>query len=331
MNRLTNTAVAARVRRAAESAAPDRADEIWSRPITPAAGGEWYLEGTATQKKETGRSLRAWTAVAAAALALVILAAAMLPNILTRKGAVPTAFATVYLDVNPSIELRIDEQQRVISAEADNADGEKILDGMDLSKTDVDVALNAILGAMVRQGYLTETKNVLLLSVESGDTARAAQLQKELSAKVNECLRTLNGSGLVLSRSVHISDEANALARKHGITPGKAALILELTKDWPNLDLEDLAELPMTDLVRLLTDENVNLRDYLEWDEEDQEWDFEWDDRDDDDDDDEDDVDDDDDDHDDADDDDHDDHDDHDDADDADDDDDHDDDHDRDD
>ncbi len=278
MIQLTNAAAEARVRRAAENAAPNRAEEIWSRPFTPAAGDEWYLEGTAAPKKKN----RAWRYAAALAAAAALLALALLPGMLVK----PKPEATVYLDVNPSVELRVNSERRVISARADNSDGEKILEGMDLEQTDVDVALNAILGSMVRNGYLTETKNVVLLSVESENGDYAAQLQRELSARLGESLQDATGSGLVLSKSVHVDDEAAALARKYGITPGKAVLVMELARDWPNLDLEDLAELSMTDLVRLLTDQNVNLRDYLEWDADDQEWELEWpdDDRDDDDD-----------------------------------------------
>ncbi|MBQ2062671.1 MAG: hypothetical protein II458_08385, partial [Oscillospiraceae bacterium] len=315
MIKMTNNEAAVRLRRAVDGVCANKAEELWRRPVQQATGDEWYLEGTVAQKKPAKRTLR--TMAAAVAMA-ALLAIVMVPAFLLH----PRTDATVYLDVNPSIELQIDKQQRVISALADNEDGERILEGMDLKKTDVDVALNAILGAMVRQGYLDGTKNVLLLSVDSSDSDRAARLQQELSAKMDECLHALNGSGLVLSQSVQPSDEALALAQRFGISPGKATLVLELARDWPNLDLDDLAELSMTDLVRLLTDENVNLRDYLEWDEDDQEWDFDWDA--DDDDDDHDDADDDDD-HDDADDDDHDDADDDDDHDDVDDDDDHDD------
>ena len=277
MNQLTNAAAEARVRRAAENAAPDRAEEIWSRPFTPAAGDEWYLEGTAAPKKEKRPT---WRYAAALAAAAALLALMLLPGMLIR----PKPEATIYLDVNPSVELRVNGERRVISARADNPDGEKILEGMDLEQTDLDVALNAILGSMVRNGYLTETKNVVLLSVESENGDYAAQLQRDLSARLGESLQDATGSGFVLSKSVHVSDEAAALARKYGITPGKAVLVMELARDLPNLDLEDLAELSMTDLVRLLTDQNVNLRDYLEWDADDQEWELEWPDDDDDDD-----------------------------------------------
>ena len=80
-------------------------------------------------------------------------------------------FAVVNIDVNPSVELSINKKQEVVEARALNEDGTAILDGMDLAGTDVKVACNALIGSMVRQGYLSELTNSVLVSVRSEDTA----------------------------------------------------------------------------------------------------------------------------------------------------------------
>ena len=81
--------------------------------------------------------------------------------------------ATVYLDVNPAVEMKINRREKVISAEADNRDGHIILEDMDLENVDLDVAVNAVLGSMVKHGYLSEAKNMVLLSVDSKRSERA--------------------------------------------------------------------------------------------------------------------------------------------------------------
>ena len=73
---------------------------------------------------------------------------------------------TVEMDVNPSIELRVNKAEKVISAEALNKDAEIILEDMKLKGVDVDVATNAIIGSMVKNGYLSELSNSILLTVE---------------------------------------------------------------------------------------------------------------------------------------------------------------------
>ena len=66
------------------------------------------------------------------------------------------------MDVNPSIELRINNAEKVIAAEALNEDAEIILEDMKLRGVDVDVATNALIGSMVKNGYLSELSNSIL-------------------------------------------------------------------------------------------------------------------------------------------------------------------------
>ena len=47
---------------------------------------------------------------------------------------------------------------------------------MDLKHTDLDVAMNALIGSMVKHGYLSEARHVVLVSVESSDSRKAEQL-----------------------------------------------------------------------------------------------------------------------------------------------------------
>ena len=49
----------------------------------------------------------------------------------------------VTLDVNPSIELRVDSDEDIIEVKALNSDAEKVLQGMKLKGADVDTAVNA--------------------------------------------------------------------------------------------------------------------------------------------------------------------------------------------
>ena len=63
------------------------------------------------------------------------------------------------IDVNPSIELKINKNETVIDAVALNSDAEVILDEMKLSGVDYNVAVNALIGSMLKNGYIDELKN----------------------------------------------------------------------------------------------------------------------------------------------------------------------------
>ena len=86
--------------------------------------------------------------------------------------------SVVCLDVNPSIQLTVNRNERVLSATPANADAEIILAGMDLTGAKVDAAMNAIVGSLLTNGYLDQLANSILITVEDDDAQRGAQLQQ---------------------------------------------------------------------------------------------------------------------------------------------------------
>lgn len=156
--------------------------------------------------------------------------------------------STVSLDVNPSIELKLNRDEKVIEAVARNADGEKILEGMDLKNSDLNVAVNALIGSMLRNGYLSEIANSILVSVESDDPQRSAQLQAQVTQAVSSLLSTDSFSGAVMSQSVSANDQIKALAEQHQISVGKAQLISRIVAQNTRYVFEDLVGLSINEL-----------------------------------------------------------------------------------
>ena len=56
--------------------------------------------------------------------------------------------SVIMLDVNPSIELKVNQEERVLEALPLNDDAQAILNGMDLKNTQLEVAVNAIMGSL---------------------------------------------------------------------------------------------------------------------------------------------------------------------------------------
>ena len=88
--------------------------------------------------------------------------------------------ATVYLDVNPSVGVAIDESKTVLDVFAANSDGEALLTGVELIGKPVGDAVGTLLTLSVRDGYLTAENNAVLLSVECEDKALGAELCSSL-------------------------------------------------------------------------------------------------------------------------------------------------------
>ena len=73
--------------------------------------------------------------------------------------------SVVSLDVNPSIELKVSKSEKVLVCTPLNEDAKAILadmgDGADLKGAKLDVAVNAIVGSLVRNGYLDSISSAL--------------------------------------------------------------------------------------------------------------------------------------------------------------------------
>ena len=159
-----------------------------------------------------------------------------------------TAVASVSLDVNPSVEIKVNAKEKVISVTALNEDGEKIIADMDFEGSSLEVTVNALIGSMLRQGYLSIDANSILLSVDSQDAAQAAALQQKLSSEIDSLLQTGGVSGAVLSQTVVADEELNALAEQYGLSLGKAQLIRRITQQDSRYTFEDLVGLTINEL-----------------------------------------------------------------------------------
>lgn len=253
MSKFSNEKIDKHIRSAVSQITPNQADKIWEKSVELADDSAWYLDGTAAKKHSGHRVLKTITASAVCFLICMLSFVALYMQ----------ADAAIYLDVNPSVGLQINRFDRVVSAQARNADGEAILKDMDLKHTDVDVALNAILGSMVKHGYLTETSGTVLVSVECSNQKRADALKLEVSSQVEEEVDALIHSGTVFAQEIESDEVLENLAEEYSMTEGKAALLQKLVSKYPNLDYESLANLSMNELLAMLAQENIDIDDYL--------------------------------------------------------------------
>ena len=165
--------------------------------------------------------------------------------------------ATVSLDVNPSVEIQVNQKERVLNVNPLNEDGRIIVGDMDFTGSSLDVAVNAMIGSMLQNGYLNELANSILISVDNDDPARGADLQARLSAEVDQLLQTDSFSASVLSQTVVRSDALQQTADQYGITLGKAQLIQDILSKSTLHTFDELAPLSINELNLLLGKETA--------------------------------------------------------------------------
>ena len=243
---MTDQELEQKLRTALEHAAPDDFQGVLSRisPKTRTEQAPIPFEAAARKKK------RRWAPLAAASCLALVVAAGGGGWYLQNN----TVASVVSLDVNPSVTLNVNSKEKVLSAVPVNEDGGDILAGMDLTGVQLDVAMNAIVGALLTQGYVDELANSILITVEDDDAGRGARLQQELTDQADAILANTSVNGAILSQTIQNSQQLQQLSDSYGITTGKAALIQTIVDNGNSLHtFEELVGLSINDLNLLYT------------------------------------------------------------------------------
>lgn len=248
---MTDRNVEQALRTALEHAAPNDVESVLLR-CDDRKGNVIPMTNQNPEKKNR-KPLRLAALAAAACLVLAIGGGSIYYN------QSQTAASIVSLDVNPSIELVLNRRERVLRATPLNEDAAAVLDGMDLKGATLDVAVNALMGSLLKNGYVDELANSILITVEDDDANRAAQLESQLTETVNAVMTSSSINGAILSQVVSQDQDLQAKADEYGISLGKAQLIQQLVDQNPTLTFESLAGRTVNDLNLLLSSQATTL------------------------------------------------------------------------
>ena len=242
-----------RIAEAVDHAAPDVLDRILSS-YDEQKGNVISMNEIINTNTSSKKNKSRWAPLAAVAAALALCVSVFGFNVWKAGSAVDSV---VMLDVNPSISLTLNTREEVISANALNEEAQVVLGDMDLRGTDLNVAVNAIIGSMLQNGYLSDLQNSILVSVENADQQRSAQLQAEISSAISASFGSSGVTASVLSQTVTETDELTQLAQEYGISVGKAALIQEVVAQDPTLQAASLAPLSINEIALISSSRNL--------------------------------------------------------------------------
>ena len=229
------------IRDALSHAAPDCLDEILASCED--------RKGTVINMNERKKNRFVPVAIAAA-LVLAIIGGFVGYSLGSGRGQDSPAVETqalvesvITLDVNPSIEIDVDQTDTVTAVTPLNDDARIVIGSMELEGSSLEVAVNALIGSMLQNGYLDELRNSILVSVTDGDAARASTLQSSVAGMIETALGSGGIEGSVLSQTVTPDSGITELAASYNITEGKAALISKLVAADATLTVENLVGL----------------------------------------------------------------------------------------
>lgn len=185
-----------------------------------------------------------WIAVAAAVLLLLV--GNPLLTMVTKPP--EAAMAYVSIDVKPSIELTVSDRFNVMDAQALNADGQKVLNGIELKGVKYTDAVAKIKDRASQMGYIPKTKaNTVLVSVAflNGSKVDRASAERTLVASANNVF----ADSTLKVAAVHVPTDLRDSAKKRGMSTGKYAVLIEAVNSGLPITEKDMKENPVNDVI----------------------------------------------------------------------------------
>lgn len=210
---------------------------------------EFLMEKTGGYRK---KRLFAYRQLVAAAICFMLL-------VVGWKG-YSAYFTTAYaisVDVNPSIELGINQFDRVVSVEAFNEDGAAVMSSLDINYMNYmnyKEALKWILADKSMGQYLTDDQMVVVTVFGENEDK-----SKEMLANVTDCTKSYANV-----RCSSCNSEEAAAARDAGISFGKYKAFLELQALDPDMTVEDIQGLTMRQIRDMIDDLSDKTDDTLQ-------------------------------------------------------------------
>lgn len=166
--KLTDQEVEYMLAKAVVQQVPDIYQQASSAPITPLTVVDEIVPRQFPRQRLRGQRL------AAACVLLVLCAGGIFSWLWFSTKAV------VSIDVNPSVALSLNRFEYVIDTQAGNTDGAEVLDDVSLKNLKLSTALDALMGAMSRKGYLDDQAQISVF-VDGSDDDFNRELYDEIT------------------------------------------------------------------------------------------------------------------------------------------------------
>jgi hypothetical protein len=170
----------------------------------------------------------------------------------------------ISLDINPSIEIKTNRHDQVISVSALNKDAQKVLQNQDFKLEELDTAVASIVTAVIDQGYLATDRNVILVSVENNSMEKAKILVDSLNLVIKKNASAHEMKLTVLSQTLEKNKAESEEAKELGVSVGKLKLLKKIEITNENLTAKSLSHKSMSELLAIAKENEVDLEDTIQ-------------------------------------------------------------------
>ena len=152
----------------------------------------------------------------------------------------------VLLDVNPSIEISVSEEDIIMDVQSLNTDADAIIEGKEVKGKELSEGVNILVEELVDKGYISKESNSVLVSIEGSKKEKSEKVKEKLAEKIQTRLteKEVEGSVVVQELPANSAASLKGVAAEYGISPGKAQMIAQIIEKNGLHTYEELA--PMT-------------------------------------------------------------------------------------
>ena len=144
----------------------------------------------------------------------------------------------VTFDLNPSIKLSVNRQEKVVDVVPLNAEGDLLVADLKLEGKNVYAALIRLLKEALDCGYIFELKDDNLVAISIVAKELEEDFQNNVLTKLNEYIEEEKIPVIILFGNDN--KEIKELANEYNVSPGKMILIQKLVSLNPNLEISAL-------------------------------------------------------------------------------------------
>ncbi len=151
---------------------------------------------------------------------------------------------TITLDINPSIEINLDRNEKVKNIIALNDDAKDIISN-ELKGKSLDIVFEMIITSLVEKGYVDKEDNLyVILHVEGNTTNEIVSKQLEFEFGKKE----IHTEIVTVEK---ITKEDKKLAKKYNVSPAKISYIESIVQDNNSINIENLVNDSVSELEKI--------------------------------------------------------------------------------
>lgn len=154
-------------------------------------------------------------------------------------------FQTLYIDINPSVALKLNRFERVVGVEFLNEEAKTLLSNEKLVGCNAEEALEAVITACDTAGYVKQSGEIYISA-----SAKEEKASEKLLVKLKVCAEKmdLEGEETYAINTYNAKKEEKENIKKSEISPAKYKLIHDIIEEEDDYHIEDLKGKTMNEL-----------------------------------------------------------------------------------